>query len=274
MRIEAGSAYETRIGNQPEPAKGGDVITQLAGPQPRNRILRLLPENVYSQLCPYLEAITFNKGDVIYGAGDRIENIFFIESGLVVLYKIMQDGRSVEVGVVGSEGVVGLAGIIGANTAIADSDVQLSGNSLRIKADLVRAAVENDENARLILHRYSQFFIEQLIQIAACNALHSLEQRCCRWLLTAHDSVRSDTLTVTHEFLATMLGVQRAGVSLAVGNLQRRGMIRCGRGVVTILNREALELSACECHKAIRSELEALLPLYCHPGMPANLIYR
>jgi CRP-like cAMP-binding protein len=250
------------------------VSTQSAGSRARNRLLRLLPENVYLQLSPYLEAGTFKKGDVIYGAGDRIENVFFVESGMVVLYKNMQDGRSVEVGVVGSEGVVGLTGIIGANTAVADSEVQLRGNSLRIKADLVRAAVENDENARQIFYRYSQFFTEQLIQMAACNALHSLEERCCRWLLTAHDCVGSDTLRVTHEFLATMLGVQRAGVTLAVGNLQRRGMIRCGRGVVAILNREALERSACECHKAIRSELGALLPVDLHPRLPGNAIFR
>jgi hypothetical protein len=106
--------------------------------------------------------------------------------------------------------------------------------------------------------------------MAACNALHSLEQRYCRWLLTAHDSVGSEILTVTHEFLATMLGVQRPAVSLAAGNLQRRGILRCGRGVVAILDREALELSACECHAAIRSELEALLPLHCHPGIYAD----
>jgi CRP-like cAMP-binding protein len=247
------------------------VGIQFAGLPAQNRILQLLPQSVHSQMSPYLETISLNKGDVIYRAGDRIENVFFVESGLTVLHKMMQDGRSVEVGAVGPEGVVGLAGLFGADIAIADSEVKLPGNSLRIKADMLRAAIQNDESARLIFHRYSLYFTQQLIQIAACNALHSLERRCCRWLLTAHDSARSNMLTVTHESLATMLGVQRTGVSLAVGNLQRRGMIRCGRGVLTVLDREALEQSACECYAAIRSELEVLLPLRSHDVMPAGL---
>jgi CRP-like cAMP-binding protein len=157
--------------------------------------------------------------------------------------------------VVGIEGVTGVGVLFGVDTAVLETVVQIPGAAYRIGRAVAREAIAGSEALRGLLQRYAHFVIGQLAQTAACNRLHSLEERCCRWLLIAHDSARSDDFLLTHEFLAMMLGAQRPGVSLAASILQRAGLIRYTRGHVTIVDRPGLEAAACECYGAMRAQL-------------------
>jgi CRP-like cAMP-binding protein len=170
----------------------------------------------------------------------------------------MQDGRTVEIGAIGIEGVTGWNTLFGVEQAVLDSVVQIPGSALRINQATLRQQVAEHEALRDLLMRYAQFGIAALSQSAACNRLHSIEERCCRWLLVAHDSARSDTFPLTHEFLATMLGVHRTTVSLIASALQRAGMIRYSRGRLRIIGRAGIEAMACECYSAMRRELDWL----------------
>jgi CRP-like cAMP-binding protein len=171
----------------------------------------------------------------------------------------MEDGRSVEIGVVGIEGFTSPHTLFGLNKAATDAMVQIPGNAFRIRRDnLMRFATE-DALLRRTLEKYAHFAYSAVAQTAACNRLHSLEARCCRWLLISHDSARSDTFELTHEFLAMMLGVQRSGVSVAANDLQKEGLIRYLHGQITVTNRAALEERACECYAAMHKEYEDLI---------------
>jgi CRP-like cAMP-binding protein len=185
--------------------------------------------------------------------------LYFLNSGLVSLIKMMSDGRTVEIGAIGIEGVTDPNAAFGVlDAALMEAVVQIPGTALRISRDALRDQLEKDAALRSVLQRYLQFFVQQIVQSAACNRLHSLEERCCRWLLVAHDSARSDTFPLTHEFLAMILGVQRASVSIAAKNLQRAGLIKYTRGNVTVTNRKELEESACECYAVLRRQLQVL----------------
>ncbi len=168
----------------------------------------------------------------------------------------MQDGRTVEIGAVGIEGVTGSNALFGINYAMLESIVQVPGTALRISRDILRGEMAKNETLRDILQRYAHFAVSEIAQTAACNRLHSLEERCCRWLLIAHDSARSDTFPLTQEFLALMLGTQRSGLSVIASILQNAGFIRYARGRLTIMDRAGLEATTCECYRTIQAQLD------------------
>ena len=163
----------------------------------------------------------------------------------------MRDGRTVEVGAIGIEGIAGIQGLLGIDSAT-ECIVQVPGAALCGNPDALRSEVGRNRNLAVLFQSYYHLIISQIAQTAACNRLHSLEQRCCRWLLIAHDSARSDSFPLTHEFLSMMLGVQRASVSIAAKTLQEAGLIRYFRGQMTITDRTGLEATACECFDTIR----------------------
>jgi len=220
-----------------------------------NILLRSMPQALFRRLRPHLEPVALERGALIYRADGPVEHLYFVDRGLVSLVMTMQDGRTVEIGVVGIEGVTGVGVLFGVDTAVLETVVQIPGAAYRIGRAVAREAIAGSEALRGLLQRYAHFVIGQLAQTAACNRLHSLEERCCRWLLIAHDSARSDDFLLTHEFLAMMLGAQRPGVSLAASILQRAGLIRYTRGHVTITDRPGLEAAACECYGAMRAQL-------------------
>ena len=224
-----------------------------------NRLLAPLAVDSRARLAPHLEAIKLERGQVIHAAGAHIEHIFFIEQGLVSLVKPMSDGSVVEVGTIGVEGMVGLSALIGIDRALVDVVVQAPGTALRVRPDVLAEEMAVNPRFRDLLLRYGHALMLQFIQTAACNSLHSIEQRCCRWLLIAHDSARTSSFPLTHEFLAMLLGVQRAGVSVAASALQRAGIIEYRYGRVAIVDRHRLEARACECYEAIRAALDRLL---------------
>ncbi len=224
----------------------------------RNRLLRALPPASLERLRPSLSPVRMARGQAIERADGPIENLYFVNSGFVSLVKTMHDGRSVEVGGVGVEGVTDPNALYGFETAVLDMVVQVPGVAFRIRKDSLMKEMLGDEALSRVLHSYARFAYAQLAQTAACNRLHSLEERCCRWLLIAHDNALEDSFSLTHEFLAMMLGVRRSGVSVAASALRARGLVEYRRGRITVLDRDGLEAGACECYASLRRELSSM----------------
>ncbi len=223
-----------------------------------NRLLRSLPPATLKRILRVLEPVNTVRWQIIDRVDGPIEYLYFVNRGLVSFVKTMQDGRTVEIGAVGIEGLTDPNALFSIDRAIVESIVQIPGTALRIKRNVLRHEMEKDKALREMMQKYARLAIGQLMQTAACNRLHSLEERCCRWLLMAHDSALSDTFPLTHEFLAMMLGVQRAGVSIAANFLQKAGLIQYARGRVTITNRSGLEDATCECYETVRAEMGKL----------------
>jgi CRP-like cAMP-binding protein len=227
--------------------------------QGANRLLAMLPADSRDRLAPHLEPIELERGQVVHAVGAAIEHVYFIEQGLVSLVKTMSDGLVVEVGTIGVEGMVGLSSLVGIGRVLVDVVVQAPGAALRVRPGVLVEEMALSPRFRHLILCYGEALLVQFIQTAACNSLHSIEQRCCRWLLVAHDSARTGSIPLTHEFLAMLLGVQRAGVSVAASALQKAGVIEYRYGRVTIVDRHGLEARACECYGAIRAALDRLL---------------
>ena len=223
-----------------------------------NHVLRSLPPATLTRILPHLELLNTARWQIIDHVDRPIKYLYFVNRGLVSFVKTMQDGRSVEIGAVGIEGVTDPNALFSIDRAIVESMVQIPGIAFRIRRDVLRDEMVKDHRLREMMQNCARFAIGQFMQTAACNRLHSLEERCCRWLLMAHESALSDTFPITHEFLAMMLGVQRAGVSIAASFLQKAGLIAYTRGRVTITNRLGLEDVACECYGTRRAELYKL----------------
>ena len=180
-------------------------------------------------------------------------------SGVGSLVHTMTNGQAAEVGTIGNEGFVGLPILLGDERGPTSVYVQVPGAGLRMKAEIFREELERSGPLRGIMLRYAHAFFNQVAQSAACAHFHSLEQRCCRWLLMTRDRMPSDHFLLTQEFLAMMLGVRRAGVTVAASALQRAGLIRYDRGRVAILDRQGLEERACECYAVSKEEFDRLL---------------
>ncbi|MGH9513890.1 MAG: Crp/Fnr family transcriptional regulator [Terriglobales bacterium] len=211
-----------------------------------------VPAREFGLIRPHLEPVDLPPQLILDEPGEHIEYAYFLNEGLASLVVLTSDGRSVEVAIVGKEGVVGTPLAVGLDRGPYRAIMQIAGTGLRVKSKLLEHTLQHSPELRLILNRFVLIQGLQIAQIAACNRLHEIEQRLARWLLMCQDRVDSDLLPVTHEFLAQMLGTGRPSVSLAAGILQRAGMIENLRGTVKILNRHALEESACECYRAIQ----------------------
>jgi len=222
-------------------------------------LLRSLPSRAWERLRPSLVSFDMAYGQVLQHQDGEIQHLYFVNRGLVSLVKTMRDGRTVEISAIGPEGVADPYALFGIDNAITESVVQIPGTAVRLSRDILVREMARDESLNWIMRKYMRFAVEQIVQTAACNRLHSLEERCCRWLLIAHDGALSDTFPLTHHFLATMLGVQRSGVTLAARLMKRAGLIRYTRASVTVMDRAGLEEAACECYGTIRNELHKIL---------------
>jgi CRP-like cAMP-binding protein len=223
-----------------------------------NRLLLALPGATLERLWPALLQVNLERGQPIGRVNGPIEHVYFVDRGLVSVVKTMSDGRSVEVGAVGVEGVTHANSLFGSGAAVLEAVVQLPARAFRIEREALRREMQADETLNQLIQNYGRFAYAQLAQTSACNGLHSLEERCCRWLLTAADSALSDSFPLTHEQLAMMLGVQRSGVSIAARILKKAQLIDYSRGEVTILDRAGLEEAACECYASLKEQLEEL----------------
>jgi len=223
--------------------------TNIAGKPINNVILLSSSETDFSFLRPHLEYVTLPNHLILHEAGAKLEYAYFPNRGLISLVVAMEDGKTAEAGVVGNEGFTGVPAAVGFSTSPLQAVVQISGNGFRIEVGALQKILESTPNLQLLLSRYAVVQGMQVAQTAACNRLHNIEQRLARWLLTTQDRVDSALLTITHDFLATMLGTNRSSVTLAAGILQRKKLIEYTRGAVTIVNRKRLEDSACECYR-------------------------
>lgn len=218
-----------------------------------NIILLSLPDEEYSILRPCLEATELPQYQILHEPGEKIEFTYFLNKGMTSLVALSQDGRSVEVGVVGKEGMVGMSLTMGLQRETFRAIMQMPGNGLQIAADVFQDVLLCAPTLRSELTRFALKHGMQVAQLAACNRLHEVEQRLARWLLMCQDRIDSPLLPLTHEFLAQMLGTGRPSVSLAVGALEEAGVIENLRGSVKVLNRKGLEEFACECYGVIQN---------------------
>jgi CRP-like cAMP-binding protein len=232
-------------------------------PLEANRLLRLLagwaPAD-YEALLPQLEPIAHVQGAVLYEPDGPLPHVYFPHTGVASIIRIMADGRRVEVGTTGHEGMVGLPVFLGAETTPFQCVIQIPGSSWRMRATALHDLASRSVVLRAILQRYTQYLYDQAAHLVACNRLHSIDERCARWLLMTHDRVSpASRFALTQEFLAVMLGVRRASVSVAAESLQRDGRIRYHRGSITVVDRAGLESASCECYGSDRADYERLL---------------
>lgn len=222
-----------------------------------NRILASIPRKEYEQLLPELAHVRLPQGKVLWNVGDAIPYAFFLLNGMVSLLSLTEEGASVEVGMIGNEGLAGISGILRFDTAPYQSVVQLPASALRIKTDALRREFRSGGHLQYLLLRYTHALLTQISQSAACHRFHTAEERLCRWLLTASERAESDTLQLTQEFLAQMIGVPRTNVTMIAGRIQKTGCISYRRGTITILDHRLLETFSCECHRVVSAELES-----------------
>jgi CRP-like cAMP-binding protein len=225
----------------------------------RNRLLELLDPEDLDHLRPHLRPTIFEYRQSLYEANSPISSVYFPIDGVASLVNTMADGSAAEVGTIGNEGIVGLPVIFGDRLAPTSAYIQVPGSGLRLQADVLGSVMDQSRTMRRIMLHYAHAFFNQVAQSAACNHFHSVEQRCCRWLLMTHDRVQSERFLLTQEFLGMMLGVRRTSVTAAASTLKRRNLIEYRRGHVTILNRAGLENCACECYAVSKLEFDRLL---------------
>jgi CRP-like cAMP-binding protein len=228
---------------------------------PRNRLLTALPPGDLAELLPQFQPVELAIRQVLHEPGKAIGSVYFVETGWVSMLAYMEDGDAAEVGLVGREGMVGLPILLGGDSADLEAMVQATGTALRMDAAALRQALERIPTLRTLLLRYVLLHHEQVTRTAACNGRHQIEQRLARWLLMAHDRADGDQFPMTHEFLSMMLGVRRAGVTVAAGVLQKAGLIRYGGGKLQVTDRPGLEAVTCECYGVVRRAQDSLFGL-------------
>ena len=224
-----------------------------------NLFLAALPQKELKVLQPDLRLVEFPRGTVLNEPGEQIEDVLFIESGMISLLAAMSDGAAIENATLGRESVLGVLGVLGSHRASTRVVVQIPVRGWRMHATDFRAATDESRHLRQLALRSSELLMAQVQQTAACNALHSAERRLCRWILQVRDRIDSDTIELTQDFLAQMLAVRRPTVTLIAQGLQNAGLISYRRGRIQILDRAGLERQACECVNAIRIKTRRIL---------------
>jgi CRP-like cAMP-binding protein len=224
-----------------------------------NRILGLLPSKDSQRLRKHMKLVELPLGKSLYDPYVPLEHVYFPEDGVASLLTQLDDGIETEVATVGREGMVGLPAFFGVESVPGRAIWQVSGKALVLSTKVLRRETRQGGALNDVLRLYAQGLFTQISQSASCNRRHEIVQRCSRWLLMTHDRVNGDEFELTHQFLSKMLGVRRAGVSVAAGILQKAGLIKYSRGRITILDREGLEAISCECYRIVREEFDRLL---------------
>jgi CRP-like cAMP-binding protein len=236
-------------------------MTPMQRPVPtlQNSLIEALPADDYALIAPHLTHVDLERGRLLYDPGDQIDQVYFPHDGVISLMTLMESGAAIESATIGPEGALGLMAAVAPRQSLSRAIVQTPVKASRISAERLHEAWERSPRIRHIVDRHTEALYGHAIQSVACNALHSVEARFCRWLLTCHDRISSDTVALTQEFLADMLGVQRTTVTAVARSLQEKGVIRYRRGVVDIIDRAGLQALACECYGVIRRNYDRLL---------------
>jgi CRP-like cAMP-binding protein len=225
----------------------------------QNHILAAFPAAEYDRLSAHLELVPMPLGQVLSESGAQLTHVYFPTTAIISMLYVLEDGASAEIAVVGNEGILGISIFMGGETTPSRAVVRSAGFGYRLKADLLRQEFNRAGPVLRLLLRYTQALITQMTQTAVCNRHHSVEQQLCRALLLTLDRLSSNSVTMTQELIANMLGVRREGVTEAAGNLQRAGLISYRRGHIEVLDRPGLEKAVCECYAVVKVEFDRLL---------------
>ena len=229
------------------------------GLEVRNMVLTAMNPSDRRALEPHLQFVSLASGGILYEPGYQVDWVYFPNTAVLSVVTVMADGRTVESDTVGYESVVGALCALGASCSTSRTFTQIPGSAVRLSASRLRRRADESADLRRLLIRHAQANLAQAHQSVACNALHGLSERLCRWLLMSHDRTASDRVQLTQQYLATMLGVQRTTVTEALGEMAAKGLIRQGRGCIHILDRGRMETLVCECYDAVRANLGQLI---------------
>lgn len=232
-----------------------------------NRLLAAMPRETVERLAPEFETVSIRVPEVLHRVGRQVEHVYLPHSGMGSIVTPLRRGIRIEAATIGNEGLLGVAYLLGDALATEETMIQLPGEAIRLRVRVLRAEFDRDDVLRSLLLRYSQLLMGQIAQGSACNRVHPIEARCARWLLSTHDRVSGDVFPLTQEFLAMMLGVRRAGVSVAQHKLQQDGLIRYTRGNISIIDRKGLESASCECYRVVQDRFDRF---YAHYEVRAN----
>lgn len=220
-----------------------------------NRLIAAMSAADYAQLAPRLEVVPLAARTVLAESGSPLRHAYFPHAGVICLMAALNKGGA-ETATIGPEGFIGFETLLGTSTASQRVLVQVAGMASRLPIETLSEAARDSDALRGLLLGYIRYFLIQVLQSVACNGLHSVRERCARWLLMAHDRAGTDSFQLTQEFLAELLGIQRPSVTIVARTLQRAGLIRYSRGLIAITNRQGLEEAACECYAMVRQELD------------------
>lgn len=236
-----------------------DKSTRADAVDVRNLVLGALARDDRLALEPHLQFVALASGDILYEPDYPVDWVYFPNTAVLSVVTVMANGRTVESDTVGYESVVGVLCALGGTRSVSRTFTQIPGMAVRLSAARLRRQADASASLRRLLIRHVQANLAQAHQSVACNALHELNERLCRWLLMSHDRTASDAVRLTQQYLATMLGVQRTTVTEALGELAARGLVRQGRGCIHILDRAGMEAVVCECYDAVRANLTSLI---------------
>lgn len=255
----AGSRPPLAAGEKGPLSRRSAAAPSAAVPDSSNRFLEHLPRSVLARLAPHLEQVYLERGQVLFHRHAGLQTVHFPGTALISLLASLESGQTLEVGLVGRDGLAGISVFPWVTTMPCDGVVQIPGTAQRISADVLRRELMASESLYLSVCRYAQAMHVRCMHMAVCNMFHPVEQRCVRWLLTASDLLGSADVPLTHDSVATMLGVHRPTVTVVLRALHRKGLIDERRGRIVIRDRDGLERACCECHAAMCSEERRLL---------------
>ena len=226
----------------------------------QNLLLAALPTELRDRLAKRWRTVVLKSGEILHRPGQEIESVYFPLDSLISITVTMDEARTAEAGIVGSREMVGLNAFMGGRETNQTQYVcQSPGTAVRVAAEPFLDEFNSNKDVRDVMLRFTQAYIAQLSQNVACNRLHSIEQRLARWMLECRDRLQTDDLSMTHEFIAQMLGVRRAGITEATATLQSRMLIESSRGTLRVVDGSGLEATSCECFRVIRDEYDRLL---------------
>jgi CRP-like cAMP-binding protein len=223
---------------------------------PLNKLLRSLRPDAYRRLEPKLRAVTLHVKQVLYRPNQSIDEVYFPENSVICLMTVMANGDTLETGTVGSEGASWISASIGAPSMPCETIVAIGGDALVLDIDDLDVEMRENEHFRDLLTQYSHALLIHSMRMIGCTGLHSLHQRCARWILTTLDRVSEDRFSVTHEFLAMLLGVSRPAVSVIIEDFQKRGILVAERGRLVVGSRKGLLTASCDCYQVIKENYE------------------
>ena len=226
----------------------------------KNKLLSSLPHQVMERWAPHLELVDLKLGETVSDINTHSKYIYFLDTCVVSLLYITENGSATELAIVGYEGLIGISKILGGDKTISNAVIQCKGTAYRVNSDFVRNEFESEVIFRTLLLRFTQALITQMTQMAVCNRHHSLEQQLCRWMLTCLDRLASSEILITQELISNLLGVRREGVTDAAIKLKKDGLISYSRGRINIVDKPLLMKRSCECHSVVKREYDRLLP--------------